>query len=282
MRSPVKEPLGSGGRDRSCAAVLNETRSSILMVKHCHAGKTYWTFPGGACEPGETFEHAAVREVREETGIHVRILEHVFDEVYLHQGIESTSRCFLASQVGSTPIVLGSDPEELTKEPSTRMLQAVRWVPLEEVYGDRQVSRVLAHLVTRGPAERQRQVVAQFWQAISDADFAKLELVMTPEAKVYLPNTREVIQGCGNYIRFNKTYPGRWYATVERTSESGHSVMTTTKVWSRDTPLSFYVTSYFTFEADRIQEIWEYWGENSEPPEWRRDGALTSRYEASR
>jgi 8-oxo-dGTP pyrophosphatase MutT (NUDIX family) len=35
------------------------------------AGRTYWATPGGGLEEGDTFEQAAIRELKEETGLHV-------------------------------------------------------------------------------------------------------------------------------------------------------------------------------------------------------------------
>ncbi|MBI2095134.1 MAG: NUDIX domain-containing protein [Candidatus Omnitrophica bacterium] len=34
---------------------------------------SYWEFPGGKKDPGETFEECVVREIKEETGIDVRV-----------------------------------------------------------------------------------------------------------------------------------------------------------------------------------------------------------------
>ncbi len=46
--------------------------NSILLVKQNY-GKRYWSLPGGVVELGESINRAAVREVKEETGLDVEI-----------------------------------------------------------------------------------------------------------------------------------------------------------------------------------------------------------------
>src|SRR5215510_12651762 len=45
----------------------------VLLVQR--DGPRFWELPGGSMAPGETSEEAVVREVHEETGVHVEIVE---------------------------------------------------------------------------------------------------------------------------------------------------------------------------------------------------------------
>ena len=50
---------------------LFDDRGRVLLQKRGDSGK--WGFPGGAIELGETPEEAAIREVKEETGLDVQV-----------------------------------------------------------------------------------------------------------------------------------------------------------------------------------------------------------------
>src|SRR5579859_6898124 len=81
MRSPREYPdrpvVGVGG-------VVIEKGRALLIRRGSEPLLGQWSIPGGTLELGESLEHGVVRELKEETGLTVRIVEmiEVFDRIY--------------------------------------------------------------------------------------------------------------------------------------------------------------------------------------------------------
>lgn len=54
------------------AVVIRDKQGRVLLEKRSDCGM--WGLPGGAIEPGESVREAALREVKEETGLEVEII----------------------------------------------------------------------------------------------------------------------------------------------------------------------------------------------------------------
>lgn len=68
--SPTDE--SGEARTRVLAAVISRGDAYLICQRPAHKRHGgLWEFPGGKLEPGENDAHAAIRELREELGVHV-------------------------------------------------------------------------------------------------------------------------------------------------------------------------------------------------------------------
>lgn len=109
--------------DVAYVLLLDEDEKNILLVKNKSKGPSYYTLPGGAVEKGETLEEAAIREVKEETGLEVQIngvftISEAFFEERGHHAIFFT---FIGKIIGGEITI--SLPEEI---------EEVSWMAVEE------------------------------------------------------------------------------------------------------------------------------------------------------
>jgi 8-oxo-dGTP diphosphatase len=73
---------------RTATAIIIYPEDKILLIKRLTPPFVgYWALPGGRAEPGESVEQTAIREVKEETGIEIRLIRKVGE--YHEFGTES-------------------------------------------------------------------------------------------------------------------------------------------------------------------------------------------------
>ncbi len=57
-------------------AIIKDSDSNILILKRAPDSRSNprcWELPGGKVEPGESFDHAMIREIKEETNLNISL-----------------------------------------------------------------------------------------------------------------------------------------------------------------------------------------------------------------
>jgi phosphatase NudJ len=106
-----------------CFVLVAVRRRDQLLVVHEAKHKQRWWIPAGAVEQGETLEDAALRETREEAGLHIHLDGIIRFERSLVQGGARLRVIFAASALDDVPPK--SVPDEHTLE--------ARWCGLSEL-----------------------------------------------------------------------------------------------------------------------------------------------------
>jgi len=92
--------------------VLREHQVLLGKRKGSHGTGT-WGFPGGHLEPGENFEEGALREVEEETGLKVAMMDRnpvaVTNDVFTEENEHYATLYFRAQYVSGEPEAIKKD-----------------------------------------------------------------------------------------------------------------------------------------------------------------------------
>lgn len=68
-------------KDVSTVAIKKDNKFLIQKRSKTSSGAGYWNFPGGSVEDGETLAGAAVREIKEESGLNISEKDLVYLDV---------------------------------------------------------------------------------------------------------------------------------------------------------------------------------------------------------
>jgi len=84
---PERPVVGVGG-------VIVDRERTVLIRRGTEPLLGQWSIPGGTIEIGETIEDAVRRELREETGLEVRVLQliELFDRIYMDEDRRAEAR----------------------------------------------------------------------------------------------------------------------------------------------------------------------------------------------
>lgn len=118
----------------------------ILLVKSKYGEKTFWIVPGGGIEFEETAEECGVREVKEETGLDIKIEKFL----YLREFIPKNDKdhvidLFFLGEIIGGELIVGEDPDN-----DKNVIKGVEFVPIDTLKDLIVFPKVLPELVKEG------------------------------------------------------------------------------------------------------------------------------------
>lgn len=113
-----------------------------------------------------------------------------------------------------------------------------------------------------------KNFMIEYWQYVASQNERKLINYFHDDACIRWHNTNEQFN-VSEFMRANCDYPGNWSGEVERIEQTGNTVITVAHVWTEG--MSFHVTSFFEILGEKIMALDEYWGDDGEAPQWRKD-----------
>ena len=100
-----------------CRKVKGEPR--FLVIKNNRSA--HWSFPKGHIEPGETFEETAMREVLEETGLHIKILP----------GFKEESNYMIQNRIDKKVIIFAATTKDTRTIIQEEEIEDYSWLPFD-------------------------------------------------------------------------------------------------------------------------------------------------------
>ena len=112
------------------AAIIKKGDTILATQRGYGDLKDGWEFPGGKIEPGEAYDAALIREIKEELDVDIVVNEHVITIDYKgYEKFDLTMHCYLCSLANDSTITLVE--HEAAKWLSKDSLYSVDWLPAD-------------------------------------------------------------------------------------------------------------------------------------------------------
>ena len=116
------------------AAVIKEADRIFATARGYGEYKSWWEFPGGKVEIGETPEDALIREIKEELDSDISVEEYIDTIEYDYPSFHLSMRCYFCKLTsGILTLKEAEDARWLTKE----TIDEVKWLPADIVILDK-------------------------------------------------------------------------------------------------------------------------------------------------
>jgi ADP-ribose pyrophosphatase YjhB (NUDIX family) len=102
--------------------VIIEHGKILLLDQHANESR-HWSLPGGAVQEGETLQAALVREMHEETGLHIRVADLLYVCDYFAKSSHVVHITFVCERIGG---ILGMIKHGMDSAP----IRGVEFVPI--------------------------------------------------------------------------------------------------------------------------------------------------------
>lgn len=118
--------------------------------------------------------------------------------------------------------------------------------------------------------------IENFITAVLQQNAEVMRKFFLPDAYINWHNTNEHFT-LEEYIRANCEYPGDWTGEIEKIIQAQDMLIVVTHVCSTDSTISCHCTSFIKLKRDKIACIDEYWGDDGDVPQWRKEKYIGTR-----
>ena len=119
---------------RAGAIILSKMDKNNIVLLY-RKNENDWSFPKGHIEAGENFEQTMTREVKEETGLNVNIIQKIPDYVYIspYEG-EARTKMFLVKSEDDSKLKLEHEGDNIELVPYDKVIEKLSYNNQKEYF----------------------------------------------------------------------------------------------------------------------------------------------------